>query len=215
MGFVQQFLFSLVALGFGLALLLVGYRFFLLLLPIWVFVAGMWLGAQSISWILGEGFFASVTGLAVGFLVGLILAALSYLFYAIGILLLGAFFGYWFSSFLLYALGFNPGFFVSIASIIAAIVFATLTVLLDVKKHLVIIITAFSGAGAILLAILLLTSSITLDNIQSGAAETLQMIFDESIFWLLLYLFLSVASIVFQERSTSGYLIKFDRQYDD
>lgn len=215
MDFVQLFLLSLVALGFGLALLLIGYRFFLLLLPIWGFVAGLWLGAQSISWILGEGFFAGVTGLAVGFLVGLILAALSYLFYAVGILLLGAFFGYWFSSFLLYALGFSPGFFVSIASIIAAIVFATLTVLLDVKKHLVIIITAFSGAGAILIAILLLTSRITLDNIQTGAAETLRMIFDESIFWLLLWLFLSIASIVFQERSTSGYLIKFDRQYDD
>ncbi len=214
MDFIQLLLLSLIAFGAGLAFLLVGYRFFLLLLPIWGFFAGLWLGAQSVSWLLGEGFLVSVTGLVVGFLVGLILAAFSYLFYAVGILLLGAFFGYWFSSVLLYVLGFSPGFFVSIASIITAIVFATLTVLLDVKKHLVIIITAFGGAGAVLTSLMLMTGRITVTNIQAGAAETLSMVFDDSVFWMLLWLALAIMSIVFQERSTLGYLIKYDRQYD-
>ncbi len=215
MDFIQLLLLSLIALGLGLAFLLVGYRFFLLLLPVWGFFAGLWLGAQSISWMLGEGFLVSVTGLAVGFLVGLLLAAFSYLFYSVGILLLGAFFGYWFSSIILYALGFGPGFLVSIASIISAIVFATLTVMLDVKKHLIIIITAFVGAGAILTSLMLLTGRITITNIQSGAAETLRLVFEESAIWMLLWLALAIISIVFQERSTLDYLIKFDRQYDD
>ncbi len=215
MDFIQLLLLSLIALGLGLAFLLVGYRFFLLLLPVWGFFAGLWLGAQSISWVLGEGFLVSVTGLAVGFLVGLILAAFSYLFYSVGILLLGAFFGYWFSSIILYALGFAPGFLVSIASIISAIVFATLTVMLDVKKHLIIIITAFVGAGAVLTSLLLITGRIIITNIQSGAAETLRLVFEESAIWLLLWLALAIISIVFQERSTLDYLIKFDRQHDD
>lgn len=215
MDFIQLLLISLIALGLGLAFLLVGYRFFLLLLPIWGFFAGLWLGAQSISWVLGEGFLASVTGLVVGFLVGLILAAFSYLFYSIGILVLGAFFGYWFSSVILYVLGFNPGFFISIAGIISAIVFATLTVLLDVKKHLVIIITAFAGAGAVLTSLMLLTGAITVTNIQAGAAESLRLLIEESAIWMLVWLALAIISIIFQERSTSGYLIKFDRQYDD
>ncbi len=215
MDFIQLLLLSLIALGLGLAFLLVGYRFFLLLLPVWGFFAGLWLGAQSISWVLGEGFLVSVTGLAVGFLVGLILAAFSYLFYSVGILLLGAFFGYWFSSIILYALGFAPGFLVSIASIISAIVFATLTVMLDVKKHLIIIITAFVGAGAILTSLMLLTGRITITNIQAGAAETLRLVFEESAIWMFLWLALTIISIVFQERSALDYLIKFDRQYDD
>lgn len=215
MDFIQLLLLSLIALGLGLAFLLVGYRFFLLLLPIWGFFAGLWLGAQSISWVLGEGFLVSVTGLAVGFLVGLILAAFSYFFYSVGILLLGAFFGYWFSSIILYALGFSPGFLVSIASIISAIVFATLTVLLDVKKHLVIIITAFVGAGTVLTSLMLITGHITVTNIQAGAAETIRLVFEESAIWLLLWLALAIISIVFQERSTLDYLIKFDRQHDD
>lgn len=215
MDFIGLLFISLIALGLGLAFLLAGYRFFLILLPIWGFFAGLWLGAQAISWVLGEGFLASVTGLVVGFLVGLIMGAFAYLFYSIGILLLGAFFGYWFCSVILYLLGLDPGFLVSIAGIISAIVFATLTVMLDVKKHLVIIITAFAGAGAVLIAILLLFGRISITNIEAGAAETLNLVFEESGFWLLLWLSMAIISIIFQERTTSGYLIKYDRQYDD
>ena len=37
-----------------------------MLLPIWGFFAGFWLGAQTITWVLGEGFLATTTGWVVG-----------------------------------------------------------------------------------------------------------------------------------------------------
>ena len=206
-------LLTLVALGLGAAFLLVGYRFFLLLLPIWGFVAGLWLGAETVSILLGEGFLVSVTGLVVGFVVGLIMAILSYLFYAVGVLLLGASFGYWLAAGLMYAVGFETGFMVTIVGVITAIIFATLTVMLDVKKHLAIIITAFGGAGGISLAILLLFGVISPDQLQAGAAAALAAVVDDSVFWLLIWLALAIGGIIFQENNTREYYLEYDRQY--
>jgi hypothetical protein len=206
-------LLALVALGLGAVLLLVGYRFFLLLLPIWGFVAGLWLGAETVSILLGEGFLVSVTGLAVGFVVGLIMAILSYLFYAVGVLLLGASFGYWLTAGLMYAIGFESGFLVTIAGVITAIIFATLTVMLDVKKHLAIIMTAFGGAGGISLAILLIFGVIAPEQLQAGGAAALAGVIEDSVFWLLIWLALAIGGIIFQESTTREYYIEYDRQY--
>jgi hypothetical protein len=206
-------LLALVALGLGAVLLLVGYRFFLLLLPIWGFVAGLWLGAETVSILLGEGFLVSVTGLAVGFVVGLIMAILSYLFYAVGVLLLGASFGYWLTAGLMYAIGFESGFLVTIAGVITAIIFATLTVMLDVKKHLAIIMTAFGGAGGISLAILLIFGVIVPEQLQAGGAAALAGVIEDSVFWLLIWLALAIGGIIFQESTTREYYIEYDRQY--
>jgi hypothetical protein len=215
-GFVELLLLvllALVALGLGAVLLLVGYRFFLLLLPIWGFVAGLWLGAETVSILLGEGFLVSVTGLVVGFVVGLIMAVLSYLFYAVGVLLLGASFGYWLAAGLMYAVGFESGFLVTVVGAITAIIFATLTVMVDVKKHLAIIMTAFGGAGGIALAILLIFGAITLEQLQAGAAAALAALIEDSVFWLLIWLALAIGGIIFQESNTREYYIEYDRQY--
>ena len=61
----------------GLVFLLWGYLVFLVMLPIWGFFAGFWLGAAGLSLFLGQGFLATVTGGIVGFILGLIGAVLS------------------------------------------------------------------------------------------------------------------------------------------
>lgn len=204
----------LVTLGLGITLLLLGYRFFLLLLPIWGFVAGLWIGAETISVILGEGFLVSVTGLVVGVVVGLVFAFLSYLFYAVGVLLLGASFGYWLAAGLLYAVGLEPGFVVTIIGVISAIIFATLTVMLDVKKHLVIIISAFGGAGGVILAILLIFGTVTPAQLQDGASAALSTVIEDSVFWLFIWLGLAIGGFVIQENSNRDYFHEYDRQYE-
>ena len=71
---------GLIGILFGLAVCFVGYRLFLVLLPIWGFVFGLVLGAQTIQALFGEAFLATVTSWVVGFIVGGIFAVLSYLF---------------------------------------------------------------------------------------------------------------------------------------
>jgi len=94
----------------GLAILLFGYRLFLVMLPIWGFFAGFWLGASAISLLIGQGFLATITGWVVGFIVGVILAVLSYLFYMLAVALIAAVIGGALASALMTAIGFDPGF---------------------------------------------------------------------------------------------------------
>ncbi|NIV36351.1 MAG: hypothetical protein GWN58_44985, partial [Anaerolineae bacterium] len=79
---------ALFAVLLGAAILLAGYRFFLVMLPIWGFFGGLWLGAYAVTLIFGTGFLATTTGLVVGFVVGIITAVLSYLFYMVGVLII-------------------------------------------------------------------------------------------------------------------------------
>jgi len=85
--------------------------------------------------------------------------------------------------------------------------------MLDVKKHLVIIMTSFGGAGGVLLAVLLLVGTLLPIELQAGAATALGAIIDESAFWLLLWLVLAIAGIIIQENRNRDYLLEYDRQY--
>ena len=58
---------GMLALFFGTVLLLGGYRFFLILLPILGFFFGFGLGAQTVQALFGGGFLSTVTGWIVGF----------------------------------------------------------------------------------------------------------------------------------------------------
>ena len=51
---------ALIALLFGLAVVFGGYRLFLVLLPIWGFFFGFFLGIQSVQALFGIGFLATV-----------------------------------------------------------------------------------------------------------------------------------------------------------
>ena len=79
---------AVIALFFGAVVAFAGYRFFLVLLPIWGFFFGFGLGAQTIQALFGEGFLSTITSWAVGFGVAVVFAGLSYLFYFIGVGLL-------------------------------------------------------------------------------------------------------------------------------
>ena len=212
MDVIQLICLAILAFGIGLAFLFFGYRFFLVLLPVWSFMVGFWLGALAISIILSEGFLVSVMGLVFGFVVGLILAVLSYLFYSVGVLLLGASFGYWFAMTVLYAIGIDPGFIAAVAGILTAIIFAVLTVLLDVKKHLIVVITALGGAGFFLLSAFLIFGVVKIPDLQAGASPAMILIIQNSLFWLILWLFLATIGIFIQEMTNQDYYLEYDRQ---
>jgi hypothetical protein len=207
---IQLVFLSLLVLGLGLAFLLVGYRFFLILLPIWGFFAGFWLGAQAMSLLLNEGLFASIIAVVVGVAVGLILAVLSYLFYALGVVLLGATFGFWLGSGLMYAFFNDPGFLATIIGIIFALAFAVLTVLLDFKKHLIIVITAFGGASSILISALLIFGKVSVASLGLDQ-NILRPVLSDSIIWLVIWLLLIGIGIIIQEMTTRGYIL--DSEY--
>src|SRR6185503_964604 len=101
---------SLLALFFGFVVTFGGYRFFLILLPIWGFFYGFGFGAHTIQALLGTAFLATVTVWVVGFVMGALFAVLSYLFHIFGVALLAGSLGYALGAALMMGLGLDWGF---------------------------------------------------------------------------------------------------------
>ncbi|MCC7165916.1 MAG: DUF4203 domain-containing protein [Anaerolineae bacterium] len=147
---------AIIAFVFGLALCFGGYRFFLLLLPIWGFFFGFVLGAQAVTSILGDAFLATITSWVVGFVVGALFAVLSYLFYIVAVAIIAGSLGYAIATGLLLAIGLPMGFIVWIVGVVGAVAMAGATLFLNLQKWVIMIATAVLGAGVILGGFLIL-----------------------------------------------------------
>jgi hypothetical protein len=194
----------------GAALCFVGYRIFLVLLPIIGFFAGFWLGAEVVSIIFGTGFLATVTAWIVGFFAGLVVAVLSYLFYLLGVALVAAAIGAALGSGFMAALGFDPGFLTAIVDLAAAIVAAILTLVWNLQKYVIIALTAIGGANALLLSVLLLIGKVSLESLRT-AGTSIKPILQDSWFWLIVWLVVAIVGIVVQIRLNRDYTFTPDR----
>lgn len=200
---MQIIFISLVMFLMGLAILVYGYRIFMVMLPVWGFFAGFWLGADIMSLVLGSGFLGSITGWVAGFVLGLIFAVSSYLFYGIAVAIQAAIIGYGIGSGLLAAF-LGPGLFAALAGVVTAILVLILTFAFNLQKYVVIVITSILGSNAALLSVLLLLGRITLQSLQSHGTSIIPLIRD-SWLWLLLWLVLTGVGIWSQMRANRTY----------
>jgi hypothetical protein len=186
----------------GAAFCFLGYRVFLVLLPVWGFFAGFWIGAQAIALVFGEGFLATTTGWVVGFIVGLVLAVLSYWFYLMGVALVAGVVGYALGTGLLAWLGMSDtGVMTILAGVIVGIVVAGLTVVLNLQKPVIMVVTSVVGANALLLAVLLPLEKVDLDQIAS-AGDAIQPVLQDSTGWFVAWLAVAAVGFIVQWRSS-------------
>lgn len=199
-------LVALFALLIGLGFVFLGYRIFLVLLPIWGFFAGLWLGAEVITLLFGDGFLATTTSWIAGIVVGIIFGLLSYLFYALGVAIVAGSIGWALASGIMGAIGFNiDGFVVFVVALGVAAVFAIVTLVLNLQKYVIILLTAVAGANAVLTGVLLLFGTITLAQLQA-AGNAVQPVLRASWFWALAWLALAVVGVVAQVRANRSYV---------
>jgi hypothetical protein len=201
---LTTFAVALVAALLGLAFCFVGYRFFLVMLPIFSFFAGFWFGAMAVNLLLGGGFLATVTGLVIGFIVGIIAAIFSYLFYIVGVTIVGGAIGGALASALMGAIGFDSGLILAIVVIVAALIAAGLTLLLNLQKYVIIILTAMGGAVLIVTGALLLFGQVTVQQLQAGE-NAIQAVFQGSWFWGIVWLVVTLAGAAVQIRTNQTY----------
>lgn len=133
---------------FGVVMAFFGYRLFLILLPIWGFVFGLFLGADTMHYLFGYGFLATVTSWVVGFVVGVIFAALSYLFYMFAVAVIAGSLGYLVAFGIWLALGLDTGFLAWLVAIVVAVAFIIVTFAFNLQKWVIIIATAILGTAA-------------------------------------------------------------------
>jgi hypothetical protein len=146
MGF-ELFCALLVTLAFASLIAFYGYRMLFLLLPIWGFFWGFAIGAQSIQAVFGQGFLSTTTSWVVGFVLALLFAVLSYLFFYIGVAILAGTLGYGATVAILGSF-MNMGFLLWIIALVVGVLLAFVVLRFNIIKHVVIIGTALVGSAA-------------------------------------------------------------------
>jgi hypothetical protein len=194
------------AVAVGLALCFNGYRWFFILLPIWGFIAGFGFGAQTMAAIFGTGFLADILGWGVGFFVGLIFAVLSYLFWTIGVAIMGGSLGWWLTTGLFYALGLGQGFIVSCIALIVGIMFALFFLRSGVQKAVIIGLTATLGAAALTIAAMLVFGVISVD--QLGGQGPISQVLQQNWWWIAIFAVLAVLGFAAQWGANRSYSLR-------
>jgi hypothetical protein len=193
--FFQTILVSLIAILMGLALTLSGYRFFVILLPIWGFFAGFSAIGTAIQGLWETGFLNTIFSWVIGLLVGLLFAALAYLFYYAAIGILGATVGYQLGIGFMTWIGFQLGFISVLVALALAIIFAFGAWYLKVPKLAIIVLTSLAGAGSLLTGVFLAVGMTPLADLQWSAVGA---VVRQSWWWTLAYLALALLGVAAQ-----------------
>jgi len=196
----MQFVIAVVALAVGAAFCFGGFRFFLLLLPLWGFLVGFNVGTEAMNALFGDGTFATVTSWVVGLVLALVFAIGSYLYYWLAIALLGGGVGYALGVSVWGLIGSETGVIAFVIGIIVGAVFAIAVLALNVPKYLVIVLSALGGAAAIVAGWFVLVGTIPTDNI---TWVTVGAEISNNWFWLIVWGVLAAAGMVIQAMSTN------------
>ncbi len=200
---LQGLLLGALAIAIGLAFCFWGFRVFLVLLPIWGFFAGFLLGANGVDYLLGDGFLATTLGWVVGFLLGLLFAVLSYLYYWVAVILLGGALGYQLTLGLLHWIGFEAdGLIAFILAVGGGALFAIGFFLLQMPAVLVIVASAISGAGATIAGVAIALGIVDLEN-ATGGIFGLHTEWDFGWIGIIAAIALAFAGAIYQTRTIS------------
>jgi hypothetical protein len=200
---LQGLLLGALAAGIGLAFAFWGFRVFLILLPIWGFFAGFLLGANGVQYIFGEAFLATISGWVVGFLLGLLFAVLSYLYYWVAVILLGGALGYQLTIGLLQWIGFDADGIIAFAlAILGGAVFAVGFFLLRMPAVLVIVVTAITGAGATMAGVAIGLGLVPYQEMGNGIFGAYQSL-DIGWIGIIAAIALAFAGAIYQTRTVS------------
>jgi hypothetical protein len=201
---METFFIGLLAILIGAGFCFIGYRLFLILMPIWGFFAGFAVGAAGVSALFGTGFLSTVLGWVVGLVLGIIFALLAYFIYWAAVVILATSAGYSLGAGIITGFGW-PGFIAFIVGIVLAVAVALVTIFLDVPQILVVVLTALAGAGSLLAGILLWIGHIKVEDLNQGAVAA---VIHDSWLWFVLYLVIAIAGIFAQTVSMQGYQLE-------
>ncbi len=207
MGF-ELFCAYILALAFAVLVAFGGYRFFIILLPIWGFFFGFTLGGQTVQALFaGTGFLADATAFVVAVLTGALFAVLSYLFYLVAVALFSASIGYGVGIALMTGLfGMKFAFLTWLVAIILAVILAFVVLRFNIQKYVIIIGTALLGAG---ISVAVLGLGFGGMQILQVFSNPLQVLMGQSGFWgWLLFLAMAIGGAFVQWRQSSVYKIE-------
>ena len=145
-----------------------GLRFFTIILPIWALFFGFITGMQWGQDVFGQGFAGTVTSWIIGGVLAIVLAALSYFWYYFAVTFAVGALGYTLGVGLMDLLGIDSGFLGLVAGLVVGAAFAIITFVLGIPVVLIVLISAISGAAAMVNGVLIILGRIKVEDLDSG-----------------------------------------------
>jgi hypothetical protein len=176
-----------------------GTRLFWIILPIWGFFFGLAIGGQGVQALFGDGFLSTAFSWIVAFFLGLLFALLSYLFWFVAVSLIGGYLGYAIVVGFFGLIGVELGALVWILGVAVGIVFAVLTMILNVQKWVVVIGTSLLGAAGVVGTFLVLFNQLTPQQL---ADHPLKVVTDAGFGWAVLVIVIAALAAAFQTATT-------------
>lgn len=185
---------GLIAIVIGLVACLAGYAVFRVVLPILGFFVGLGLGAQLAASLFNEPYLGSVLSWAVAILVGVAVATIAFVWWYVSVAVTIGGLGYAIGYGAAAGLGADPTGLV-IAGVVVAVLFALVALLLRVPIFIVILVTAFWGASALIGGVLVLLNRIEPDQLRNGSVD---VVIHNTPLWLAVWLGLGIVGVLVQ-----------------
>jgi hypothetical protein len=209
---IEGIVVGLLGIALGAVFCFAGFRWFLVLLPIWGLFVGFMAGASATSLLLGDGFLAGALGIVVGVVFAVIFALLSWFYWWGAVAVIGGILGYTVALGLLAAIGFNAdGFITAIIAIAAGVAVAIGALLVNAPKYVAIILTAFAGASWLTAGIALVLGIIKTSELGAGP---LAAVYLQGWFWILIWAVVAGAGIIAQIQMTRAWQQDLVVSYD-
>jgi hypothetical protein len=205
---MEDFLIGLAILVIGAGVCFLGLRLWFIVLPIWGFVAGFFLGATAITDLFGDGFLSTVTGWVVGIVVGIGFAVLSYFIWYAGAIIAAGSVGALAGSGLMRAFSVDSDWAIFLVALAGAVLFAFVAFIIALPIYIVIVNTALAGAAAAVTGAMLVLDRIDRADLQFGSAWAM---IQESWFWLLAWIVLAALGLGYQLTTLAEAVLPEDR----
>ena len=166
---MEDVLVGLVLLLVGISVAFMGLRLWFVMLPIWGFFAGFFVGAIAITSVFGDGFLSTVVGWVVGIVVGLVFAAISYLWWYIGAMVTAGSVGAMVGAGLLQLFGADAEWLLFLAGAIGAAVFVFVAFVTALPVWVVVVNTAIAGAAGAVLGAMLIFDQVDVETLSLDA----------------------------------------------
>lgn len=160
---------GLLAVFAGLMLCFRGYWTLRLVLSIWGGVIGFGLGSALAAWIDDSSYLATALGWIVGLVLALILAALAYLYYAVGVVLSLASVGFALGAAVTAAIGVSWDWVIVLVGVAFGLAVALFAIAVDMPLVLLVLLSSLGGASIIVAGTMLLTGVIETADFDTAA----------------------------------------------
>jgi hypothetical protein len=186
---------GLIAILVGLLACLAGYAVFRVVLPILGFFVGLGLGAQLAARVLNEPYLSSPLAWIIAIVIGLVVATIAFVWWYVSVALTIGGLGYAIGYGGAVGLGVSDSTMLLVAGVVVAVIFALAALLLRVPIFIVILVTAFWGASALIGGVLILLNRIQPDQLRNG---TVDVVIRSSTLWLAVWVGLGIIGVLVQ-----------------